>query len=84
VVRRSLAAGCDCFLACRDPDVQRDAEESLDFASHDAALAARVKESAARVRAFRESLHRVDASADWRALALGEHEKLAARARDGR
>jgi len=83
VVRRSLAAGCDCFLACRDPGVQRDAEEALDFAAHDAALSARVDESTARVRAFRATLRRFDGTAatDWRALPLAEHEKLAARAR---
>lgn len=81
VVRRSLAAGCDCFLACRDPEVQRDAEEALDFAAHDPALAAGVTESAARVRAFRASLRTFDEKSDWRSLPLAEHEKLAARAR---
>jgi beta-N-acetylhexosaminidase len=81
VVRRSLAAGCDCFLACRDPEVQREAEEALDFAAHDPALGARVVESAARLRAFRQTLRRFDNKSDWRALPLGEHEKLAARAR---
>jgi beta-N-acetylhexosaminidase len=80
VVRRSLAAGCDCFLACRDPEVQRESEEALDFAAHDPALAARVAESAARVRAFRSTLRRFDATSDWRALPLAEHGKLAARA----
>jgi beta-N-acetylhexosaminidase len=81
VVRRSLAAGCDSFLACRDPAVQRDAEEALDFAAHDPALAARVAESAARVRAFRATLRPFDNKSDWHALPLAEHEKLAARAR---
>ena len=81
VVRRSLAAGCDCFLACRDPQVQRDAEAALDSAAHDPALAARLSESAARVRAFRSTLRRFDATSDWRALPLTEHEALAARAR---
>jgi beta-N-acetylhexosaminidase len=81
VVRRSLAAGCDAFLACRDPEVQRDAEEALDFAAHDPALAARVVESAARAQTFRRSLRRFDNKSDWRALPLAEHEKLAARAR---
>jgi beta-N-acetylhexosaminidase len=81
VVRRSLAAGCDAFLACRDPEVQRDAEEALDFAAHDPALAARIVESAARVQTFRQSLRRFDKKSDWRALPLAEHEKLAARAR---
>ena len=45
------------------------------------ALAARVSESAARVRAFRSTLRRFDATSDWRALPLAEHEELAARAR---
>jgi beta-N-acetylhexosaminidase len=81
VVRRSLAAGCDCFLACRDVAVQRDAEEALDFAAHDPALAARIAESVARVNALRATLRRSDATADWRALPLAEHERLAARAR---
>jgi beta-N-acetylhexosaminidase len=81
VVRRSLAAGCDSFLACRDAEVQREAEEALDFAAHDPALAARVVESAARIRAFRATLRRFDNKSDWRSLPLAEHEKLAARAR---
>jgi beta-N-acetylhexosaminidase len=81
VVRRSLAAGCDAFLACRDAEVQRDAEEALDFAAHDPALAPRLSESAARVRAFRATLRRFDGTSDWRALPLDEHERLAARAR---
>jgi beta-N-acetylhexosaminidase len=81
IVRRSLAAGCDCFLACRDPEVQRESEESLDFAAHDPELAARVTESAARVAAFRATLRPSDNKSDWRALPLAEHEKLAARAR---
>jgi beta-N-acetylhexosaminidase len=81
IVRRSLAAGCDCFLACRDPEVQREAEEALDFAAHDPALAARVVESAARVRDFRATLRRFDATSDWRSLPLAEHDQLAARAR---
>ena len=42
VVRRSLAAGCDCFLACRDVEVQREAEAALELAAHDPALAARL------------------------------------------
>jgi beta-N-acetylhexosaminidase len=77
VVQRSLAAGCDCFLACRDARIQAEAELALD----DAELRPRVEESAARVGKVRASLRHFDATNDWRALPLAEHEALAARAR---
>jgi beta-N-acetylhexosaminidase len=77
VVQRSLAAGCDVFLACRDARVQAEAELALD----DSALQARRDESAARMRTLRMSLRRFDATSDWQSLPLGEHERLAARAR---
>jgi beta-N-acetylhexosaminidase len=77
VVQRSLAAGCDCFLACRDARIQAEAEAALD----DGELRPRVEESAARVRKLRASLRHFDATSDWRALPLAEHEALAARAR---
>ena len=82
VVRRSLARWLRLLSRLpRSVEVQRESEEALDFAAHDPALAARVGESAARVRAFRETLRRFDATVDWRALPLAEHERLAARAR---
>jgi beta-N-acetylhexosaminidase len=73
VVVKSLAAGCDCFLACRNPAIQAEAEAALEGA-------ARLDEAAARVRAYRATLRRPDAT-DWRALPLATHETLAARAR---
>lgn len=81
VVRRSLAAGCDAFLACRDAEVQRRAGEALAAAAQDPSLSARVAESAARVRKLRSTLRHFDATSDWRALPLAEHAALAARAR---
>lgn len=77
VVQRSLAAGCDCFLACRDPRIQAEAEAAL----AEPALRPRLETSAARLRALRQSLRRFDATSDWRALPLQEHASLAARAR---
>jgi len=58
----SLVAGADCFLACRDPEIQDKAERALaDAAAHSTAIAARLDESAARLRAFRASLARTAA-----------------------
>lgn len=76
VVARSLRAGCDVFLACRDPRVQAAAEAAL----QEPALRARVDESAARMRALRATLCRFDGTSDWRSLPLAEHAQLAARA----
>ncbi|MDB4965475.1 MAG: Beta-hexosaminidase [Myxococcales bacterium] len=76
VVVRSLAAGCDCFLACRNPTIQAEAEAALEGAP-------RLAAAAERVRAFRATLRRPDATAAvdaWRSLPLAEHARLAARA----
>lgn len=73
VVVRSLRAGCNAFLACQSPRVQEEAEAALDE------IAVELGESARRVAALRRTLTRP--AADWRALPLGEHEALAARAR---
>jgi beta-N-acetylhexosaminidase len=80
VVTRALAAGCDAFLACRDPAVQVEAEAALDQAAARAEDGGRVAEAAARVAALRGTLAR-GPRGDWRGLPLAEHERLAARAR---
>jgi beta-N-acetylhexosaminidase len=82
VVRDSLAAGVDAFLACRDPVVQTEAEEALARAARDAELGPRVAEAAARVRAFRARLAPArPASSDEiaRLLPHAAHQALAAR-----
>jgi beta-N-acetylhexosaminidase len=79
VVVRSLVAGCDCFLACRDPRIQAEAEAALD--ADDDVIRARVREKAARLHAFRTTLRRPDVTTDWRKLPLPEHALLASRAR---
>jgi beta-N-acetylhexosaminidase len=77
VVREALLAGCDAFLACRDPAVQVTAESALG----DEALRPRVEESARRVGALRKTLRPFDVTSDWRSLPLDEHRRLAERAR---
>jgi len=58
-VRTALLAGVDCFLACRDPEVQARAEAALDdAAAKDAEVRARLQDSAARLHAFRKTLKR--------------------------
>jgi beta-N-acetylhexosaminidase len=80
IVRRALVAGCDCFLACRDPQVQDEAEAALDALAVSGGDGGRVAAAAARLGQLRATLRRADAI-DWRALPLAEHEQLAARAR---
>ena len=82
-VVESLMAGADCFLACRDPEVQRRAQEALDAAaSRSPAVRTRVDESLERVRRFRKTLSRQAAEAGaWRSLPLAEHARLADRLR---
>jgi beta-N-acetylhexosaminidase len=78
-VVESLLAGADCFLACRDPEIQRRAEAALDAAAEDPAASARVIESTARLAAFRATLtHPTTTVAD---LDLVAHAQLAARLR---
>ncbi len=82
VVRESLAAGVDAFLACRDPEVQRAAEEALARAARDEALAPRVEEASARMRRFRAMLapaRPAEAAVLARALPDAAHQALAAR-----
>lgn len=81
-VRESIAAGVDAFLACRDPEIQRLAEEALVRASQDALLGPRVAESLARLRAFRATLapaRPVDAATLARSLPDAANQALAAR-----
>lgn len=80
VVARSLAAGVDCFLACRDPSVQAEAEAVLDEGLARGEDGGRATAAIERLRAFRATLSTAPAG-NWRALPLDEHEKLAARAR---
>ena len=73
-------AGCDCFLACRDPEIQRKVEEALDHAAEtDPQVRARLDESSARLRAFRSTLASAPAPDAWRRLPLAAHAALAAR-----
>jgi beta-N-acetylhexosaminidase len=81
-VVRSLLAGADAFLACRDAAVQQKAEEALArAATDDPAARARVDESVDRMLRFRATLARPPAPGAWRALPLDAHGALAARLR---
>ena len=80
VVRRSARARLDCYLACRDPEVQREAEAALDELVARGEDQGRFAEACARVRKLRATLRTIDATSDWRTLPLDEHAKLAARA----
>lgn len=55
-IHGGLAAGVDLFLACRDPARQAAAEEALERAARDVALAPRVADALRRVERFRASL----------------------------
>jgi beta-N-acetylhexosaminidase len=78
-VVESLMAGCDCFLACRDVSIQQRAIAALERAAGDPAVRVRLDESAARVRAFRQTLMRPPAAGAWRALPLADHAALVTR-----
>lgn len=57
VVVEALLAGCDAFLFCRDADRLQRAEAALQAAARrDPQVRARIAESAARLRAFRQTL----------------------------
>ena len=76
----SLMAGCDGFLACRDPEIQRKVEEALDHAAEtNPQVRARLDESCVRLRAFRATLAPAPAPDAWRNLPLAGHAALAAR-----
>ena len=80
-VVQGLLAGVDCFLACRDPEVQARAEAALDRAiADDATARARYEESVGRVRAFRATLLREAATG---VVDRTAHAALAGRARGG-
>ena len=81
-VVESLLAGCDSFLACRDPEIQRRAEAALDAAAaENSSVRQRLVESCERVRAFRATLAR-PAIAWASALAhVSRHSALVARVR---
>lgn len=79
--QRSLIRGVDCFLACRDPEVQREAERALEELVARGEDQGRFAEALARVRKLRATLCTFDVTSDWRRLPLDEHERLAARAR---
>jgi beta-N-acetylhexosaminidase len=79
LVVESLLAGVDCFLACRDPEVQAAAEEALEHACvRDAEVRRRVAESAARLATLRAGLARPPAADAWRRLDLEADARLAA------
>ena len=81
-VVESLLAGCDSFLACRDPEIQQRAEAALDEAArHDAQVKARLVESLARVHAFRTTLVRTPVAAAAALALVGGHVALVKRAR---
>ncbi len=80
VIFEALAAGVDAFLACRDPEIQRQAEQALDEASRSSALAERVTDAQKRLRQFRTTLapvRSVGAERLARALPDLAHEALA-------
>jgi beta-N-acetylhexosaminidase len=77
----SLLRGVDCFLACRDPDVQNAAEAALEELVARGEHHERFAEAVARVRQLRSTLCTFDNKSDWRQLPLDAHEQLAARAR---
>jgi beta-N-acetylhexosaminidase len=80
VAVESLLAGADCFLACRDPLIQKKVEEALDRAAAvDPAVQARLDLSAARMRGFRAGLLRPPSDGKWKQLPLDEHSLLARR-----
>jgi beta-N-acetylhexosaminidase len=81
VVQRGLIRGVDCFLACRDPEVQGEAEAGLEELVARGEDQGRFAEALVRVRRLRASLSAFDGASDWRALPLEAHERLAARAR---
>jgi beta-N-acetylhexosaminidase len=81
-VTKSLIAGADAFLACRDPEIQARAETALDdAAARDANVRTRVVESAERMHAFRATLRGAPASTSVDASMLADHGTLAARLR---
>jgi beta-N-acetylhexosaminidase len=80
VVQQGLIRGVDCFLACRDPEVQREAEAGLEELVARGADQDRFAEALGRVRRLRSTLCTFDVTRDWRALPLDAHAKLAARA----
>jgi beta-N-acetylhexosaminidase len=80
VVGRSLAAGADCFLACRDASVQAEAEAVLDENMARGEDGGRAAASLERLRQFRATLTKTP-SGHWQSLPLDEHARLAARAK---
>lgn len=86
VVGEALGAGVDCFLLCRDPERQREAEEALVRAASDRVLGWRMSAAQSRMRAFRATLSRpVPRSDEEIAAALPDaaHQALAASIRGG-
>jgi beta-N-acetylhexosaminidase len=78
VVVAALLAGCDAFLFCRDADRLQRAEAALQAAAaRDPEVRARIAQSAARLRAFRQTLGwcRPDLAA-LRGLPEPQHQRL--------
>jgi beta-N-acetylhexosaminidase len=81
-VRTALLAGVDCFLACRDPDVQARAEAALtEGAAHDAEVRSRLEDSAQRLHAFRKTLTRPTVRVEAALELATKHAPLVARVR---
>jgi beta-N-acetylhexosaminidase len=80
VVIESLLAGVDCFLACRDPEIQARAERALDEGARKSdEVRARIEQSRARLRRYRATLRRPGAAAGaWRELPLEAYAEIAA------
>ncbi len=80
VVVEALLAGCDAFLFCKDADRLHRAEAALlRAAQSDARVRARINESAARLRRFRQTLAPCQPQlAALRRFPAPEHEQLCA------
>ena len=81
-VSDSLLAGADCFLACRDPNIQEVAEQAIArTAAGSGEGRRRLEESAARLRALRATLSPSPPADAMARLELAPHHQLAARVR---
>jgi beta-N-acetylhexosaminidase len=76
----AIKAGCDALLLCRDPAHQREAREALLRAgADDAAVRARIAESAARIRAMKAAHAQAPARPPREVIGALAHRRLADR-----